>query len=981
MKDQAEKNDIPILVTDCATFRTEPSSPLGILSENLFCGKKNCGSSKGKIQLISAVNIYEELDFTAAKIKQLTSEAGIRYKDIAVLCTDLGCYKKYAENTFKKYDIPFFTDTRESIIHRPLINAVISLLNALLNFSVDTVLSCVKTGFFSKFNKKKNKRTGLSASDINVFENYIFEWALETNHLKKPFTFAAGGDMRSGEIEEEYDEDGNCTEIELPEDNRTASERSRDQAEEIRESIVTPIWDLSKKLSGKNSVRNGSEVTEMLYDFLVNKVDIGCAVHAKCQIRQKDGSTVLDREQVTLYQRLWDALIGIFDKLHEELSDTNISFPDYCRLFRDLCGETTLAAPPQYIDSVLLGDIDRTRADNIKAAFILGASYDNFPTHSPQLGIFSEYDMELIRKNIFNADDSSHCGLKSLREQYNLSLYRAYKAVCLPTEYLCLSCPDSDPAGELLEPSTVMTEIAKMFDGSELQKASSFGDKFYCRSPKAVKMRCAFGINSPSRGNALLKEVLIKNGERDFVETLNEIKNSHQSKALHEEELYEATNTELEKDHSGKHTISPVIARLLFPTKLGASSVEKISECRFKFFCQYGLNIKDRIQRNFNSNKRGEAIHFIFEHILKEYRNEIFKFVRTDFLFRNTANTAADVLLTIQAELFPRGYVPKFFELDIDDGSNKKMIIKDECKNSAQLPPPALYSSDNGKLIPPPPAAPEESDKFIFTEPFVIRLKNGSRMTIAGRIDRVDLLNSHDNCYFRVVDYKSAVHCFDPREAAKYGIHTQMLLYLFALYKANLNNPNFKLLPGGVCYLPSKNDGAADELLGAYRLLAMNYHQSGLIIADEVTRNDYNAYFEYIKNRIAQSEPNFDTMSEEEKAAYIGSLENGILKSYDIENTSCTDAADFDSLCGEVTSGIKTKLDTLYNGGVSAIPQVYYEKRFDINGKKKKSAYPSDPCAFCKFSGICGNQNINVFEIKDEKEPLPKKKEDNKDGE
>lgn len=1004
LKEQAENYDIPIAFSKCGELRTTPDTPLFHLAENLFCGTKKRVQAHGKIELISAVSVYEELDFIAAKIKELTQNGKMRYSDIAVLCTDLGSYKKYVESTFKKYDIPFFADSQESIIHKPLISAVISLLNALKNFSVDTVLSVVKTGFFSKYSHQKQKRAGLSAGDINVFENYVYEWAIETGHLKKPFTFAAKADPTDigANLEEVYDELDGCTETT---DSRTRSERQRDQAEEIRESIVQPIWELSRKLNGKNSIRNGAELTETLYDFLINKVDITCAIHAKCRIRQKDGTTILDREHTALYQKLWDALIGIFDKLHSELLNTDISFPDYCRLFCDICAGTALTAPPRYIDSVLVGDIDRTRADNVKAAFIAGASYESFPTENTPPGIFSEYDMELIRENIFSDNDSGLLGLKSTHEQYELSIYRAYRAVCLPSEYLCLSCPDRDPSGELLEPSTVMTEICRTFTDIEIKRAGAFDNKFYCRSLKALKNRYAFGLDIPSRENAVLRQALIKNGEKDFTDILSDIQNAHQTKALSKDELYAASNEELSKDHSGRHAISPVIARLLFPTNFGASSVERLSECRFKFFCQYGLNIRERVRRDFNANKRGEAVHYIFEQILKNYRSQIFTFdrnvfydlslhyldeycrnetnndfsedTRTNFLFRNTANTAADVLLTMQSELYSRRFVPKFFELDINDKNNKKYITIDEPKISGSLPEAALWSDNNELTLPCPAGAPALTNDFILTAPFTIKLNSGITLTIGGRIDRVDMLKSAERereYYMRVVDYKSSVHCFDYENAERYGIHTQMLLYLIALYQANKKNPNVRLLPGGVSYLPSRNAGAADMPFGAYRLLAMNYHESGLLIADKTTSDDHDAYVEHVKQRIMQSDPDYPSMSEEGKQKYADDLSNGILKSYEPDSGNRIELGKFDSLCENITNRIKTKFNTLYGGGVSAIPQTYYEKRFDINGKIKKAEYPSDPCKFCKFSEVCRNRGVNVFEIKDDK------KTDKQDG-
>lgn len=939
LKRQAEEDNCGIrTITDGIADRMSANSPLRELSERLFMTGRSAARLGDSVELVSAPSVYEEVEYAAARIRCLVSEKGMRYRDTAVLCTDAKAYGKYVESAFARYDIPVFTDAPEPILYQPLINAVIAALNALRDFNVDTVLSCVKTGFFSKFDAEKGERVGLSAKDIDVFESYVYEWALETPHLKKPFTFK---------------------------NNRLEGDADMEQAEEIRAGVVQPLLDLRRKLPKGTGTIDGAELTELLYKFLTDDIGVQRAIFSRCV--NEDGGA-LSSEMVALYQRLWNSLIGIFDSLHKELGGVPITLDDYYKLFRDICSTTSLAKPPQFVDCVLVGDIDRTRADNIKAAFIVGATYDGFPTPAPQSGIFSQYETELLRDNITHFGE--RC-LKSVREQYYLSLYRAYKAVSLPSEFLCISCPQFDVSGEAVQRSDVISGILGTFPDAKIIKTSELGNKFYCRTEKAAKARYALGLNRGGRDNAVLKKALEKNGNADFTAMLDDIRRSR------------AVRTTEESDFSGCHHISKKTARRLMPDYIGATAIEKLSACRFGYFCRYGLGIDEKSPRSFNNAKRGDAIHFVLENVLREYSgdpdsffkltraelyalsrkylaeycrlettNEFSDDKRTEFLFNNIANSSADVLITVQAEFFARRYRPKFFELDIT-GDEPKYIIDNERSEPSAIPPAELYSDGECGGTDEPRAA-EEGKRYIKTKPLVIRLENGIEVTVIGRIDRVDMFSvkdengGKDKVYVRVVDYKSSVREFDLNNTL-HGSNLQMLLYLFALCDANKDNPTLTLRPGGVSYAPSKNTGAVEEQLSPYRMLAMNYHPNELLINDEVTRKDLDGYLEFVLDKIS-SEGGLD-----EKTAEM------IKKTFTPNALNQADAESFDKLRGDVLAAVGKELSALFDGDVSALPLVCTETHRGVNGKTESKR--KDPCEYCRFGDICGNAGANAVTV------------------
>ncbi len=951
------------VITDGIPSRIAAGSPLCELSDKIFTDKRSTAPAGDSIQLISASDVYEELDFVCSKIIELVDKKQFRYNNIAVLCTDLGTYQRYAESAFKKYDIPIFLDYREPILHQPLVNCIIATLRALEDFSVDTALSCIKTGFFSKYDDEKKKRVGLSDSDINIFENYVYEWAIETDHLKKEFTFHNKN---------------------LPEDCNMKT------AESVRKYAVEPLWETSQaisKRSGKDKIVNGAEFTKLLYDFLMDTVGLKRALIARSMT--KDGK---DSETTEHYQRLWDTILNIFEALYAELKDVELSVKEYGELFRGLCAETTLSSPPQMVDNVLVGDIDRTRAEGIRAVFIVGATYDLFPTPAAQSGIFSEYENELIHENLKLASDDSvgELRVKSAREQFSLALYRAYKALTLPTDHLCLTCPEMTGDGDGTELSEVIERCGLVFGDLKIRRASSFGNEFYCRSERAAKYRFAMNMGVDSDENAILREALIENDCKEFVDKLKEIRT---------ERFADANSDEI-----GKHEITPENARLLFPRKIGATAIEKLSTCGFKYYAEYGLGIREKNQRSFNPTRRGDAIHYVLEKIIGKYSGDIAllcKLERSDlqtlarrcleeyceqetnntfaddprsrFLFNNIANSAADVLISMQAEFYARGYRPKFFELDLNRSNEKKYIPENDDTLSAPLPSAELYS--DGETAPPEPEKAVSSKKYILAAPLTIDVDPSLKVVITGRIDRIDMFTvstgKDEKTYVRAVDYKSSAHSFNLFYAAN-GINIQMLLYLIALLDANKNNPTVNLAAGGLSYIPSKSSGALNDENSAFRLLALNHLESSLLVKDENTEKDLNEYADFVLERIAESdgkkallEANPDDLSEAERKEldeYRSSLKK-LRGSFETNKFNCVDAEKFDEMRNDLIAGISKKLENLYKGDISAMPLCHNEK--SVNKFDEKKSYNIVPCEYCIFGGICKNAGKKLIKAGD----------------
>ncbi len=881
-------------------FDKRLSGALGELSEKIFGNEKSKADPSGCLELVSARGVYEEADYTAAKIKELCLDKGFLYRDIAVLCADAE-NGKYIRDAFEKYEVPFFLDMPEPILYRPLVNFFITLLKALINFTADNVLICLKTGFYCK--RSDDGISAISNKEIDTFENYVFEWNLSAKHLKKEFTFGKENNF------------------------------NRQQAETVRQAVAVPILELREELKNKD----GAGITRALYDFAVNKADIERALHSRCY----DQSGNFDKEAVELNQQVWNSLAEIFGVLEEELSGENISLEEYYRLFSDICAQTSLAKPPQYRDCVLVGDISRTRAGNIKAAFIVGASYEKLPEASSGMGIFSEYEAELvtnlIRENT-DSDDIRARSLKDMKDQYNLSLYRAYRAVSLPTEFLSISCPEYDSSGNKISRSTIFGDIKRMFPNIKTIKAEELDFLFYCRSIKATKQRYAQSLGKKTKAFYAMRKYLENNGNEDFVKNLDEIRQKHGSENAAVYTVSEKSSKQLFKNSLGKNG----------DIDIGATQIEKLMLCPFSFFCTKELGIREINKREFNILSRGNAMHFIMQKVFEQYKGKteeflklehrdllklsrdcLFEFLklntngdteddkRTAFLFANIASSAADLLLTMQTELSVREYYPQFFEMNISKESENKVEFN----------------------------AASKKEFTLFSKPIAIEISDDTEVHIGGNVDRLDAMyaekDGRPRMYLRVIDYKSSAKSFN-KEAAKSGVHVQMLLYLTALCKANSDNKTIDVFPGEISYISSKNAGTAKTRQEALYLLEMNYRPEGLYINDEIIESDLKKLTEKLISCI-------QTDDEEKKRK----IAEKIIGSFSLGEDNSVGSDEFKKLADECIKNITEKLKKIYGGDVSAVLLDLPEK--DPNGNKIDAP---NPCKYCEFGGICHNRRV-----------------------
>ena len=418
--------DCKIEMEDSICFYQKPvhrfrgKHELAFLEENVlrYTGKQFHGTTSS-ISISHARNPKEELEFVAQEIRRLVRVEDMRYRDIAVIASDMETYAYLVESIFEQYDIPYFMDHKRSILLNSFVEYIRSLLDmAEQNFSYESVFRYLRTNL-----------TNLSVDEIDVLENYCL--ALGIRGYKKW--------------------------------NETWIRRARDMEEtdlhvvnELRVKFIKEIENIVSVL--KKRSKTVGEVTKALYDFLVEK-ELQQKVKAYEEMFAAQGELVLEKE----YAQVYRIVIDLFDQFVELLGDDKISLKEYCELLDSGLETAKVGVIPPGLEQVVIGDIERTRIKDVKVVCFLGVNDLYIPGKAKASGLLSEQDRErFANKKVPLAP--------SAKEKAFIQKFYLYSILTKPSEKIMLTYSVTSSDGKALRPAYLIMELLKLYPNLDDKK-------------------------------------------------------------------------------------------------------------------------------------------------------------------------------------------------------------------------------------------------------------------------------------------------------------------------------------------------------------------------------------------------------------------------------------------------------------------------------------------------------------------------------
>jgi ATP-dependent helicase/nuclease subunit B len=421
----------PIMLNRQIRFANCPE--LAYLEANMFAdsdvvkGRHNAGRRSeapkippvGNIRIVSAPNPRAEVKFVARCIQQLVKEKNYRYRDIAVIASDIDHYEHYIRAYFDDYGVPFFIDKPKPLSQHSAIQLIHSALR-------------VVTGGFSNSDIFAYLRTDLvpiARCDVDLLENYCIAFGIAGSDWisQQPWQFA---DKDSGQFDQQH-------------------------VEQTRRQVIEPLLKLRQELccddasAGKVSPET---FTRAIFDFL-DALDVKKTLARWIEeaAEQKDYAAVDEHRQ------LYDKLVSVFDELVEVFAGQAMSPQDYLAIINSAFSQLTLAFIPPNLDQVLVGSIERSRHPDLKAAFLIGATQKQFP-------VPISFDSILTDDDRGAAESADFLLSPATRQALTDRQYLAYIAFTRPSEFLCVTYPALDDKASAVPRSPFLADLESVFD-------------------------------------------------------------------------------------------------------------------------------------------------------------------------------------------------------------------------------------------------------------------------------------------------------------------------------------------------------------------------------------------------------------------------------------------------------------------------------------------------------------------------------------
>ena len=735
-------------------------------------GKEKYTEKPAHIEAVGCLNLRTECRAAVLEVLRLAREEGYAWREIALTVGEKERYVPALEEDLKEAGIPYFTDRRAPLGRHPLIRMLEAALDAVTgNYERDSVLRYVK-----------NECGPLSREESDAFENYLLAAGIRRGSSgRNPMT---GPYVRLSRLRYETDE---AYEI------RKEATLARMNA--LRERALGPLQKLRETV-GSREGRSAGEMADAVRDFL-ESLEPREKLERRADALKKAGRF----REAEEWEKVLNAVNDFFVRMRELIGGMNMSAQDFCLLAKTGLDGLKLGSIPAEPDQLVIGDVERSRYNDIRALLVLGMNDGVIPDTGRSGGIIT--DRERLQLEVFEPD-LGYTDERALLEQR----FYIYRLLTRPTGRLYLSFSESGADGRPIGKSPVLKELEEMFPKLCVQSFSEI-----CRKEP---LRAVAGMETAAR--VLAERIRLREGGWEELYAL-----------LVRSPEFAARLDRLEAGALRYYRpvpLTPEQAEALFGTVLRGSvtRLEQFAECPYRHFLQYGLGLEEREEMSWEASDHGTFFHKVMEVILRSVKDEGKR-------LRDLDETERDALVRKGIEAAVRNGC----DTELQDKADRDYLLgrwKDLF--ARQIAAMAEMEGDDGFL-------PESFElRFGDGNALTLDLGGGRSMSLSGQIDRLDVWKNAGTDWIRVVDYKTSDHALDGTRLRS-GLQLQLFTYLdVAVERARAEGRN--AMPGGLYYAvltdkwtdkdPEDPEELKKDLTACYRLAGLTAQEAKNVTQD-----------------------------------------------------------------------------------------------------------------------------------------------------
>lgn len=690
-------------------------------------------------------------------------------------------------------------------------------------------------------------KTGLcsyTVGEIADFENYLFVWDISGRRFYEPFTAPPDGFA----------------------DKMTAEQKAQlERVEALRSELIGTLRDFYFAVKDTDGAAIAKALMKLLY-----KLHVDDNIQSLCDTYEAQG----ERELADDLIRMWNVLCAVLDKTVAVIGDYAINPKRFAELLHTNFAASEVSTIPRGVDEVDVSTADRSLISDKKAVFLIGALEGEFPHTPVEAGVFTDDERVHLKHTL-------HLPLSdSIEELIATERYYAYSALTAAGERLYLSYPAADMRGEILTPSDIISEVKLSLRRVETIHYDQVPIEERLRSKCAAFDYLVSRYHRHSSDITALKAYFREDeAYRDIVNAIEDVLNKR---------VRQIKDASLTKELFGKEM------------RLSSSKIDVYHKCPFRYFCEYGLRIRERRKAMVDALEYGTLMHHIFEVFFGRYSRE--EYIEMD------ESAVTDVVSDILD-----AYIESHFG-GTQDKSERFLYLLFRIKSTAtKLLLHMIRELSQSDFIP----VDFELDVGTDIPDYSVELKDGLRLSVRGSVDRVDRCEADGKSFIRVIDYKTGTKEFNINDLL-YGLNLQMFIYLYAIRENGVDRYG-EITPAGVLYMPAVSPSvSADPDTPEAKIRAevlKKYAMKGVILddADVVEHMEHDGSGLFIPAKLKDGVVTAN-------AGSLATLEEmgAIFRLIDILTTHMA--------------------ESLYEGDVDDLP---------LKGKKY------DGCAYCVYQAVC----------------------------
>ena len=312
---------------------------------------------KGKVAAIRTGSVYQQCQAAAEQIMAL-AEQGRRYRDMAIVCTDMASFGPTLRLVMRKCGVPIYLSGTEDVTQSGVMSTVLLALEAALGgLAQRDVLRYLRSVL-----------SPISQDECDKVENYAIIWGISGNKWTQNWQNHPDG--LNGVFDEK-------------------SQAALDELNALRSFVIDPLVRLRE---GFRAATNLGAQVQALYAYL-EEVGFAQRLDQFAQVMDAEG----DHRSGQILNQLWEILLQALEQMHDVLSQTVWDDEHFTRLLKLLLSQYDVGTIPAVLDAVTVGPVSAMRCQRADMLMVLGADEGCLPGYGGSKGLLTDQERVQLR--------------------------------------------------------------------------------------------------------------------------------------------------------------------------------------------------------------------------------------------------------------------------------------------------------------------------------------------------------------------------------------------------------------------------------------------------------------------------------------------------------------------------------------------------------------------------------------------------------